>query len=225
MRTILKIGCFLPGVMVLLLFAALYGAEPARTVSTDFTAEPTDFPRSVAGTSLEVLRYGGYEGPYLEDGSNDEVRNVASILLKNTGEKALMYGIILVEAGEEVQSFSCGVLLPGMTALVLEADRKQYTEAVPGRIQGTVRCEDTDRSLLHSLSVTDVDMGTIRVTNCGDDTLRDFSITYKNSLPEEIVLLGGVCYKTEPITLAPGESKLVHPDHYASGYSRIVWAE
>lgn len=229
-RTVFKIGCFLSGIFALVLFAALNpggDTEPdsAQCISTVAASNDESFPRMIGGTSLQVLQYGGYEGPYMEDGSNDEVQGVASILLKNTGEQAMMYGIVLLEAGEELQSFQCGVLLPGMTALVLESERKLCTGAAPGRIQATARYEAANRSLLPCLSVTDVNMGTIQVTNCSPDTLQDFCITYKTGLPDEIVLMGGVCYKTEPMTLEPGESRLVRPDRYASGYSRIVWAE
>lgn len=67
-------------------------------------------------------------------------------------------------------------------------------------------------------------MGTLIVSNLTDRPLNAFNLYYKTWLSPPEVYIGGIVYKVEVPILQPGETVLLYPNHYACGYSRVVFA-
>ena len=70
-----------------------------------------------------------YNGPFVEDGTNDEVQNVAAVRVENRNDTALRYAefTVYTDAGEFY--FTCTTLLPGRTVLLLEQNRAAFKTA------------------------------------------------------------------------------------------------
>lgn len=95
--------------------------------------QQTDNLNLDAGFGLEVVVVGPYTGPYMEDASDVEVKDILMIQVKNNGESAVQYGEITLHGGEQNKEkalFKFSTLAPGQTMTVLEADKQEYNKNV-----------------------------------------------------------------------------------------------
>lgn len=79
--------------------------------------------------NIKIKEISSYTGPYMEDGSDDAVENIMQILVKNIGEEPLQYAKIALVSDTEEAVFEMTTLMPGATMIVLEANRKAYSES------------------------------------------------------------------------------------------------
>lgn len=179
----------------------------------------------IGGTQLVVLQYSGYDGPYVEDESNEEVSGVASILLHNAGEEMVESCRVSLKVAGQTQFFTAQMLPPGKTVIVLEENRLPYSEKEPSEYRGVAVGRKMEESLLDGLCIEAVDMGTISVRNLTDHVLTDVTLVYRTVIPGGAVYLGGIAYRSQIGTLAPGETVTVNPARYTKGYSEFVWAQ
>lgn len=77
---------------------------------------------------LQIMRYGSYIGVYMEDGSDEFVRDVMMIVVTNTGEKPVQYARIILSGEPGDAEFNLTTLKPGDSMVVLESNRKTFTE-------------------------------------------------------------------------------------------------
>ena len=96
--------------------------------------EPVTPPQETVSAVFEAngFVFGGifaYEGPYVEDGSNETVYNVAAVRVENKNTTALRYAEFTFATGAGDLRFICTTLLPGRSALLLEQGRAPYTGA------------------------------------------------------------------------------------------------
>ena len=118
----------------------LFGAAGCQTGNNKKTATPSDatedhaatpedaaeeFPLEAQGFALSDVY--AYSGPYVEDGSNEEVVNVAAVRVENRTGQPVRYVEFSVSTGAGALHFTCTTLLPGRTAVLLETDRASFT--------------------------------------------------------------------------------------------------
>mgnify|MGYP007125810170 CR=1 FL=1 len=169
-------------------------AQPPFAVE-GFTAHAFDGIGAL-GDDIELVSFGRYTGAFVEDGSNDPVKDVLAILVKNTGEQWIEYTEITLPCGEETAAFECKCLPGGTYALLLEKNRMIYdatmtyanaTSAPPAYLANAV----TDFSADFALYPDD---GVVNIKNIsGGDIASDVTVNYKNEAGK--YFLGGIVYR------------------------------
>ena len=179
-------------------------------------------PAEIPGTTLIAQKLVSYEGPFLEDGSDREVVNVAALQVFNTGTKEVLQACVELWREDTAYKFYAERIPPGGTVLILESSGSSYLPdgftACSGR-QLTAQSEPETRK---QISVSDRAMGTVVVTNLTDKNIEDISLYYKSWLSPPGIYVGGICYTATIPVLLPGQTLEIFPHHYASGYSKVV---
>lgn len=189
----------------------------ASIASADIT-----FPRVVEGTPLLIEDMTGYDGPFVEDGSDEEVANVAALILRNVGSVGVERASVSLERGDLRLTFEVSNLPPGAAVLVAEKNRQSCPQRNFTACTGWA--EQSGESWLGggSVGIEEMGMGMIAVTNITAEPLEKVSLFYKTYYREGGLYLGGMTYQLDAGALAPGETKQLLPQHYAAGYSHIV---
>lgn len=180
------------------------------------------FPYSVPGTTICIKEISSYDGPFLEDGTDREVVGVAALLVTNFGEKEILQAYIELNIGQMCLSFFGEHIPSGATVLLLERGaqrclQKNFTSCNGWQIQN-----QNDTRFNDVIFVEDYAMGTLIVTNRSELFLENIRIYYKTWFSEQNVLVGGIAYCIEILSLEPGQTESLYPYHYASGYSVVV---
>lgn len=95
---------------------AASGDTPASTIS-------------LSDPNLKVEAIGSYSGNFLEDGSDEPTANVAAMLITNNSDQMLQIAEITFQVNDtETASFKVTDLPAGTSTLVLEANKREYSE-------------------------------------------------------------------------------------------------
>lgn len=184
-------------------------------------AAGVSLPCAVPGTALVVESLGPYDGDFVEDGLGRQVSNVACIVVRNTGEAAAWLQVVL-ETEQGTLTFVANTIPAGGVVMILEKEARKYSDDALTACRGQVVLGEGTWLDETQLRFVDVDMGTVAVTNLTDAPMEKLRIYYKTYHADVDIFLGGVTYYTVVDHLAPGETALIEPSHYAQGYSRIV---
>lgn len=170
--------------------------ESVETAETVFQVkEEQEGVTSFSLDGLDITQYGKYMGAYMEDGTDDFVNNVMMIMVTNNTEDAVQYAKITLTgpAGDAV--FALTTLLPGESAVVLEAERKPYGEEdiyVEARIDNLALFSEMPSLLEDMLLIQPLDGG-FNITNIsGTDITGDIAVYYKDMAGD--LLYGGITY-------------------------------
>ena len=206
-------GLFLCGIMT------GCGPETPPDNNQDYAGAPvTEYKPTSA--ELYCLEISTYTGPYVEDGKNEEVENVAAILVENRAQQFLDYATITYYVGGKIATFRVTGLPVGGKAWVLEADRLQ--------LDGTHSFEFLDcESVFKKDAVTstaDIEISTegniLTAKSKTTKNLRNVCIYYKN-VNDDGNYLGGITYMINFGTLTAGQSVQNQSAHFGEN-SRIV---
>ena len=181
-----------------------------------------DLPIVVPNTTLIAQKLSYYEGPFLEDGSDREVVDVAALHVCNIGSSEVLQGYIELRRGENVLAFYAEHIPPGETILLLETNAKTIPQDGFTDCFGWQTTGQSANKAGELLSVTERAMGTIIVTNTTEQTINNICVYYKNWLSPPDIYVGGIVYVIEIPTLEPGQTEYLYPYHYAFGYSKVV---
>ncbi len=207
------------GIMLLCLIgtvqAQVMGTEPKVFVPYD-----TFYPRSVMGTELLAVRAIEYEGPFWEDGTNEQVSGIAALVVENQSGLMVSGGAVILEIGKERWVFELSFLPPGGTVLVLEKDRRPYSWESPVTCYGWTKEEYPENPGL--VSVESTGLHGLTMTNHTGCTVPSIQVHYKNYDFEKEIFLGGISYCVTETDLMPREVRVLNPDHFAARESRIV---
>lgn len=145
---------------------------------------------------FSVACMGTYSGIYVEDGSNEQVTDVLTIVVKNISSDLVEYGLITVDCGGETAAFELSALPAGSCALVMERNRLAYDDAM---VFSKLTCEQyaEPTNLVmdfgNDFQVYPSD-GIINIENVsGRDIESDVSLFYKNY--EYGLFIGGITYR------------------------------
>lgn len=189
-------------------------SEPVETaMSMAFPYRMTDQPLILHGVF-------GYEGPYVEDGSDREVCDVAALLVENVGSELLTNTCIAVYTPQDYYLFFAQGLPAGEKTVVLESREKLY------KGEKLITCwaataEETGVCVEH-IGLRQLGMDVLEVTGQPGKELRQFVILHKNWHKETDAYLGGIMYETYVEVIKPDQILLIRPEHYAGTVSRIV---
>lgn len=178
-------------------------------------------PIPLDGTSLVAEAIVGYEGPFLEDGSDEMLGEVTALLIRNAGDTGVEWAWVVLERGGLTLNFEASCILPGETVLVLERDKKICPEENFSACWARVKTAETDWEL-EGVTLREIDMGRLEIRNETEQDLDLVLLDYKGYDGEREVYIGGITYRVEIRNLRAGEQREFAVSHYAAGYSRVV---
>lgn len=179
-------------------------------------------PYQIVGTELVVQRLCTYDGPYLEDGSGDEVTNIAALLITNTARLGTECAQVTLrwDGGEFL--FDADMIPAGASVLVLEQNRKQYKQQDWTTCIGWQILADAQWQNIPGIVIQEEGYGTLLITNDTDTFIKNLCLYYKSSLEDPDIYIGGITYKAGIKELVPHQTVRLQPFHYACGYSRLI---
>lgn len=176
---------------------------------------------------LEIVSIGSYSGAYMEDGSDEEVSDVLMIVVANTGDRVLQYAEITLsgESGDALFKFS--TLDSGEQMMVLEAERKEYSEnEISGYTEAsaanTVFFTEPLELYEDQLKIQPLDGG-FNITNISENDIQgDITVYFKDG--NEEMLYGGITFRGKiEGGLKAGEVKQVMSDHFSVSDTRVMF--
>lgn len=202
-------------------YAQYYNQDPYLQLQPTEGNTQIRFPYEITGTGLiaEALVY--YDGPFLENHSEEELFNSVALLLRNTSEHGITQAEILI-TGNEIWFFQAKHIPPKGTVLVVESSGAKFNDTSITACTGWEKAEAGLWNVERFLHIDSVDMGTVAVTNITDTELSNIRLLYKNWLPQNDVFVGGITYEIQIDRLAAGQTVLLQPEHYAQGYNKFI---
>ena len=211
-----------------------------QTGNSNLSGVKTDTGSGTAGTGEETVKqpwsslkdddYGieirtlaaGYDGAFLEDGSDDEVKNVLALLFVNTSDKDIQYAEYAFAVDGKPISFKVSDLPAGQQCVVLEASRHQRnTSEVLELISRVVAPVDMLPGSDKVLPVINDD-NTITLMNTTQENLPVVRVFYKYFYPDENTFVGGITYTATATKVPAGGSVTIAPSHFEANASLIM---
>lgn len=187
---------------------------PAAFVDT------VELPVFIPDTTLVVERIVSYDGHYVEDGSEDYVRDIAALYLHNSGSTMVAACRVIVQLEWGLYRFEATCIPPGATVLVLEKDRKPYSDIAIYSVGGSAS-KGIKTDINGDVIFTQDFMAGLRIYNVSDEDYEAICISHKNFLPEENIYIGGITYVTYAHSLNGGGHCDIWPVHFGAE-SKIV---
>lgn len=169
--------------------------------------------------------YSLFSGQFVEDGKDDLVSNVATILVTNNSDQFLDLATIMYLIDGKTATFVVTGLPAGRSAWVLESSKLTATAS------STFTYVDKTTSFRENVSATSdkvtitADGNMLTATNNSDETLEGVFIYYR-SVHTDGNFLGGITYLVDFGTLEPGAAVEKMGGHYSedSEIIRIGWS-
>ena len=178
-------------------------------------------PIEIQGTTLVAEKMVAYDGPFLEDGTGDEVTEVTALLVKNTGSKGIAWAQLCFTCTEGRLIFEADTIPPGSRTVILENIRKRFKVADVLSVTGRQIVEETGWEDW-PVQIEETDMENLEISNVGEEPLYNIRIYYKIHLRERDFLMGGITYAVTVANLEPKQKVRISPARYVKGYSKVV---
>ena len=211
-----------------------------QTGNSNLSGVKTDTGSGTAGTGEETVKqpwtslkdedYGieirtlaaGYDGAFLEDGSDEEVQNVLALLFVNHSDKDVQYAEYAFAVDGKPISFKVSDLPAGQQCVVLEASRHQRnTSEVLELISRVVAPVDMLPGSDKVLPVINDD-NTITLMNLTQEELPVVRVFYKYFYEDENSFVGGITYTATATKVPAGGSVTISPSHFEANASLIM---
>ena len=191
-------------------------AAPSGT-PTD-AAEESRFVPALSGTELlpgvTVSDPFPYTGKYMEDGSDDEVENLAAVTLVNSGGTDYLYLEFTLTTADGAYFFAVSSLHEGMAVTVLSRDRRECPSApavlsadCPVHVE--YQTPPSMREDLFSFTQTTGSFSTGNIS--GRDLTGTITVYYKSA--DENGYLGGITFRTVLNGLKAEEERWMPAEH------------
>ena len=184
----------------------------------------TQFEAIDCGDGIELKSISSYDGPFLEDGSDESVSGVMQATVSNNGESDIEFAYLRVtdEEGNEY-TFKISCLLHGETMTVLEENRAEYKSDMgfeTAELENVA--EFTSVPDLHSdIFALLLNGNTVTVINDDEVAHSNICISYKNY--DGDTALGGITYRITIPYLEAGESAEISTAHFDESTSRCIF--
>lgn len=192
-------------VIILLSLVLVLTACSSQTVSEESTtAENASYAVETEGLAFGELF--AYEGPYVEDASDQQVGNVAAIRVVNNTDTAVRYALITASTTAGELHFTATTLLPGRPVILLESGKAPYTggELTGIMISDKVLFNDPPQLYQSVFEITPED-GYITLRNISHEDVNGEIYVYFKRV-DNSGLLGGITYRVGFSDLAAGAS-------------------
>ncbi len=211
-----------------------------QTGNSNLSGVKTDTGSGTAGTGEETVKqpwtnlkdddYGieirtlaaGYDGAFLEDGTDEQVKNVLALQFVNTSDKDIQYAEYAFDVNGKPISFKVSDLPAGQSCVVLEASRHQRdTKEVLELISRVVAPVDMLPGSDKVIPVINDD-NTITLMNTTQEPLPVVRVFYKYFYPDENTFVGGITYTASAKDVPAGGSVTIAPSHFEANASLIM---
>ena len=232
-NSLLTVGGLLAGLVLFTGTLTVAGAalrQPVTDIVFSVTTgqaekETIEFPFSIAETELTVERLMVYEGPNIEENSDEPLVNALAMLVHNTGGEEIRTVQVVLKAADATYRFYGSHIPADGSVLLVEENHASWSDEVYTDCTATVVCSLEGGLAAEEVAVEEKGMGEVAITNLTEHPLKDVWVFHKN-LPEGTsVYIGGITYQTKVGELQPQQTVCICPERYAAGYSRIVRIE
>lgn len=195
--------------------------------SAALETEATEVNRSYElGQGIVLSEIAGYNGVYMEDGTNEIVGGILSVVVTNENEAALQYAEISLETDAGMAYFSVSTLKPGESAVLLEKNRMEYrnTSNYENMKLDLAAFFDEMPGLREDVLKVQTIENVMNITNISEkDISGNIVVYYKNW--SDGLYYGGITYRvTIEGGLSAGEIRQITPNHFDAVLSRVVMA-
>lgn len=180
------------------------------------------FPCQIPGYDMTIEKFAPYNGMFVEDGSNANIKNVAMLLVANNSDYPVEYTQIRVMCGQEELLFDISALPAGEKLVVQEKTGKTISESKATSASAlVVRRAQMDMSE-NKVQVVDNGDNTITIKNLTSETIPTVRVFYKYYMEDEKLFVGGIAFTVRISRLGAGASITIQPSHYTSRTSQVV---
>ena len=192
---------------------------PAQT-ETPIENTAVSLPYAPESWDLVAEKLICYDGPYIEDGTNAPVSDVAGLILHNAGDRGISFAVLAVEQGSKTTYFTVTWLPPGERVLVLAMQQAVYDpEPVTDcRVLG-IRWDDFASA---QVEVSASPEGGLYVTNLTVKRQEQICLRFKQYTEEYGMFFGGITQCITIPVLMPGENRPIYPEEFDPEHSRLV---
>lgn len=194
--------------------------------STEESQSYIDIPEQIEvnlGYGIRISQVGKYTGMYMEDGSNEFVSDVLMILVTNDTPDDLQFAQIQLSNQTDVADFELTTLPAGESLVVLEKNRKPYSEGYSYAVANHITFFPEPMGLMEDR----IEISTLEnILNVHNLTQQDIPgpihIYYKNTASGQ--LYGGITYRiTLDEGLAAGQIQQLVSSHFSTASSKIMF--
>ena len=181
--------------------------------------------KMLLGEGIELQALSGYQGPYVEDGTDDIVSDVLAITVRNDGDKTVQYAHIILTQGETAYEFDVTTLPVGASAQLLELSRQPMPDNTDGMTAQITACAvfDTEPTMCEDVFQIETQDTAITITNnSGSDITGQIYVYYKIAYGD--LYMGGITYRVGTAGLKAGESTTCYAGHFSTDYSKLMFA-
>lgn len=196
---------------------------PPETQTADRTEEKMlTLPYTAPDTEVEVETLASYEGPFLEENTDEPVSWIGAVILRSISKDQTQAGELVLERDGESYRFCFTDLLPGQRLMVLERNRKKIAPGGFDACRWESLSSESTNMAEDSLEIWESGDWSLSATNISDREIDAVELYFKNFDAGSGVYIGGITYSVTMESLAPGQTREVTPYRYVSGYSRLV---
>ena len=180
--------------------------------------------KMLLGEGIELQALSGYQGPYVEDGTDDIVSDVLAITVRNDGDKTVQYAHIILTQGETAYEFDVTTLPVGASAQLLELSRQPMPDNTDGMTAQVTACAvfDTEPTMCEDVFQIETQDTAITITNnSGSDITGQIYVYYKIAYGD--LYMGGITYRVGAAGLKAGESTTCYAGHFSTDYSKLLF--
>ena len=180
--------------------------------------------KMLLGEGIELQALSGYQGPYVEDGTDDIVSDVLAITVRNDGDKTVQYAHIILTQGETAYEFDVTTLPVGASAQLLELSRQPMPDNTDGMTAQVTACAvfDTEPTMCEDVFQIETQDTAITITNnSGSDINGQIYVYYKIAYGD--LYMGGITYRVGAAGLKAGESTTCYAGHFSTDYSKLMF--
>ena len=179
------------------------------------------------GDGLFLVSIEPYSGAFVEDGSDEPVENIISIVVKNAGDSAVQMVDITLGTDYGDAEFSATTLLPNTSTVILEKNRMKYPGADKfgaAKIELLGRFIEEPSFFSDKFEIKGTD-GFISVKNkSGKDIPENVRVYYKTV--NDGKYLGGITYQaTLSGGISAGDTIILSAAHFKIDGSRLMFVK
>lgn len=177
------------------------------------------------GDGIVLTGITSVDGAFVEDGSDDKLEGILAVTVKNTAERTLQYGT-LVLPGADGARFTVTTLAPGRTALLLESSRAKYTDGIAA--DGAHMTQSAFFTTEPTLNPDRIELscadGEIHIKNVSGECLDATVVLYYKNVRGDM-FYGGITYRVSAdVGIDAGKSVSVSAPHCTSDATEAVFA-
>lgn len=173
------------------------------------------------GDGILLTKFAGYNGVFLEDGSDRDIANVAAIAVQNPTGINIEYGDVTIVQGGQTYEFTYSDLPAGGRIVVMEKNAKGYADGELESVDQIYASIDSFPMTADQVTVVENADSTLTVTNVSGHDIPCVRVFYKYRMAEN-TFVGGITYTAKLTALGAGQSQTINPSHYIYGSSQVM---